>query len=134
MDKKVNRVTIEGLTEINWIDTKIDLPDGDDSFRREIGKSEFVIFGGEKVLRKKIVPTKAFKKVQPHSTLTTDFITMDIETTLDNNDKAIPYLIAAYDGSRYIYSYFGSALAPPWLRPGSALAPPELKGGGKPPN
>jgi DNA polymerase type B, organellar and viral len=104
MDKSINKVKIEGLADLNWIDTKID----QDSFRRDIGKSEFIIFGGEKVLRKKVIPAKPFSRVQPHSTLTTDFITMDIETTLDSGaepERHIPYLISAFDGQNYINSY-----------------------------
>jgi hypothetical protein len=40
MDKALNRITIEGLADLSWADSRIDL----DTFKREIGKSEFVIF------------------------------------------------------------------------------------------
>jgi hypothetical protein len=51
--------------------------------------------------------------VNPHSVLTTDFITLDIETFLNHDNVHIPYLISAIDGGaeprNYINSYLGGA-------------------------
>jgi DNA polymerase type B, organellar and viral len=106
MDKCINKITIEGLADLDWVDTRID----QDSFTRNLGKSEFVIFGGEKVLRKKVLPAKPFKRVCTDTEITKNFITMDIETTLDAKNQHTPHLIAAYNGDRYINSYLGEDL------------------------
>jgi DNA polymerase family B len=103
LDKKCNKVTILGNIELSWIDTKLtDL--GSDIFKREIKKSTFYFMGGEIVLRKQILPAKAFTKLTVDNKLNNNFITLDIETIKKDN-KLVPYLICAYNGNDYITSY-----------------------------
>ena len=59
---------------------------------------------GEVVLRKQILPAKAFKKLTVDNKINNNFITMDIET-INKDNKLVPYLICAYDGKNYITSY-----------------------------
>ena len=90
-DGLTNNVRIQGATDLSWIDTKI----SDDLFSREIGKSVIYFMGGEKVLRKKLLNAKPFKKLGTDSVLNSNFVTMDIETITLNN-KITPYLMCAY--------------------------------------
>ena len=102
-DKKYNKVTILGNIDLSWIDSKLtDL--GDDIFKREIKKSTFYFMDGEVVLRKQILPAKAFKTLKVENKIVTNFLTMDIETIKKDN-KIVPYLICAYNGNDYITSY-----------------------------
>jgi hypothetical protein len=48
LDQTINKVTILGSSDLNWIDVKID----DHSFKREIGKSTIYFLDGEIVLQK----------------------------------------------------------------------------------
>jgi hypothetical protein len=60
LDKSVNKVTILGNINLLWIDTKI----GQDVFMREIKKSTIYFMDGEVVLRKQILPTKPFRRLE----------------------------------------------------------------------
>jgi len=104
-DSLVNNVKIQGAIDLAWIDTKI----SDDIFKREIGKSVIYFMGGERVLSKKLIPTKTFRKLSTDKELNSNFITMDIETITKNN-QITPYLICAYNGSDYITSYANNLL------------------------
>lgn len=48
---------------------------------------------------------KALKDFVADNNLNTNFITFDIETIKNNNNKLIPYLICAYNGIDYITSF-----------------------------
>lgn len=72
----VNNVSIEGIIDLNWRDIKI----SEDIFKREIGKSVIYFLGGEKVLRKKLLNAKPFRKVSTNTALNSEFITMNIKT------------------------------------------------------
>jgi len=69
---------------------------------------------GEIVLRKQILPAKAFKNLSVDSKIVNDFITMDIETIkmkIDSKKRSlVPYLICAYNGTDYITSYANESL------------------------
>lgn len=56
LDKLINNVTILGLSDLNWMDTKLA-----EGFKREIGKSTIYFMDGEKVLRKQQLSAKPFK-------------------------------------------------------------------------
>ena len=103
LDKSHNKVTILGNINLSWIDTKL-LDVGEDIFKREIKKSTFYFMGGEVVLRKQVLPAKPFKKLVPDNKLVNNFLTMDIET-INKDNKQVPYLICAYNGTDYITSY-----------------------------
>jgi hypothetical protein len=76
LDNLINKVRILGAIDLNWVDTKI----SDDVFKREIGKSVIFFMGGERVLRKKQLNAKPFRKLAVDSIINSDFVTMDIET------------------------------------------------------
>jgi DNA polymerase type B, organellar and viral len=96
----VNKVRIQGAVDLNWVDTKI----SEGIFKREIGKSIIYFMGGERVLRKKVLNAKPFRKATVDSVLNSNFITMDIET-INVQGKITPYLICGYNGTDYITSY-----------------------------
>jgi hypothetical protein len=101
----VNNVTIQGAMDLNWIDTKI----SEGIFMREIGKGLIYFMGGERVLRKKLLNAKPFRKVSTDTALNSEFVTMDIETVNIEN-KLTPYLICAYNGTDFISSYADDSL------------------------
>ena len=105
LDQLINKVTILGPTDLQWVDIKID----GDIFKREIGKSVFYFIGGEKVLRKKLLNAKPFNKLATDKKLNSNFITMDIET-INQDSKITPYLICAYNGHSFIESYANKSL------------------------
>jgi len=100
----VNHVTILGSIDLSWTDTKISSENGSFLFSREIGKSTILFLDGIKVLRKKLLNAKPFRKEQLSKSLDSNFITMDIETVKVEN-KISPYLICAYNGEDFITSY-----------------------------
>ena len=104
-DGLTNNVTIEGIINQSWTDTKI----SDEAFKREIGKSIIYFMGGEIVLRKKVLNAKPFTKESQDSKINSHFITMDIETIKVEN-KITPYLICAYNGTDYISAYANESL------------------------
>lgn len=59
LDSLVNKVTILGAAELQWVDTKLE---ADAGFMREIGKSTKYFMDGVNVLNKQILPAKTFKK------------------------------------------------------------------------
>jgi hypothetical protein len=103
LDKSVNKVTILGNIGISWIDTKVVSTLGD-IFKREIKKSTIYFMDGEVILRKQVLPSKAFRRLQLEKVNTSDFYTIDIET-INQLGKLVPYLICAYNGSKYITSF-----------------------------
>ena len=109
LDGLVNKVTILGAADLNWIDTK--LP-ADAGFMREIGKSTKYFIDGINVLNKQILPAKPFKRQLKDWEVENMFVTMDIET-INENGRLIPYLICGYNGKEYITSY---ATADPAMR------------------
>lgn len=100
MDGLTNNVKILGAIDLSWNDTKIN----DVLFTREIGKSTIYFMDGVRVLTKKLINAKPFKKLTADSKIETNFVTMDIETIKLNN-KITPYLVCAYNGTDYITSY-----------------------------
>lgn len=86
----VNNVTIQGIVDLSWVDTHI----SEGIFKREIGKSIIYFMGGERVLTKKLLNAKPFRKVAVDTELNSNFITMDIET-IKRDKKLIPYLLCA---------------------------------------
>lgn len=105
----VNHVTILGSITLSWTDTKISTENGSFLFSREIGKSTILFLDGIKVLRKKLLNAKPFRKEQLSKSLDSNFITMDIETVKVEN-KISPYLICAYNGENFITSYANESL------------------------
>jgi hypothetical protein len=101
-DKIRNEVTILGGSDLKWIDTVVSESVG--CFKREIQKSTLYFLDSEIVLRKQLLPSKAFKKGTLDHKISTYFATMDIET-IKENGKLVPYLICAYNGYRSIESY-----------------------------
>jgi len=57
----VNNVTVLGLSDLKWIDTKFSESEG---FKREIGKSTIYFMDGEAVLRKQLLSAKPFKNLK----------------------------------------------------------------------
>jgi hypothetical protein len=100
IDGLTNTVTILGASDLKWTDIKLS-----EGFKREIGKSTIYFLDGEVTLRKQLLNAKPFRKAVPDKTVTTNFLTMDIETIKTENGKLSPYLICAYDGQEYITSY-----------------------------
>ena len=104
-----NHITIEGAIELSWIDTRIASVNGSFLFKREIGKSTLVFLDGVRILRKKQLNAKPFRKEQLSKYIDNKFITLDIETIKKNN-IITPYLICAYNGKDFISSYANSSL------------------------
>jgi DNA polymerase type B, organellar and viral len=103
LDKLINKVTLLGASELKWIDTAV----SDGCFKREIQKSTIYFLDGEEVLRKQLIPSKPFKKLNVEKSLQSRFVTMDIETT-QRDHQLVPYLINAYNGTDHITSYVDS--------------------------
>jgi len=99
----INKVSILGKINLSWIDTRVD-SENLDYFKREIGKSTIYFMDGNIILRKQLLPSKAFKSSKIDTNLFNNFYTMDIET-IKENGKLIPYLICGYDGNDYITSF-----------------------------
>jgi len=108
LDGLINNVTIEGAIELSWVDTKIS--ERINLFKREIGKSIIYFLNGERILRKKQLNAKPFRKVSTDTQLDSSFATMDIESVTILS-KITPYLICAYNGTDYITSYTDKFLA-----------------------
>jgi hypothetical protein len=107
LDKMINNVSILGLSDFNWKDTKLN--EGiENYFMREVNKSTIYFLNGEAILRKQELNAKPFRKTQLDKSLLTKFITFDIETIIQNK-KLEPYLICAYDGQNMIQSYTSSS-------------------------
>jgi hypothetical protein len=102
-DSLINKVRILGKIDLEWIDTKINGIESD-VFKREIKNSTVYFMDSQVILRKQMLPAKAFKKTSVDNKLNNYFYTLDIET-IKNNGKLIPYLICAYNGFDYITSY-----------------------------
>lgn len=68
-DGLINNVTILGLSDFKWIDTKI----SNDLFKREIGKSTIYFLDGEIILQKLQLNAKKFKKGIMDKSLTNSF-------------------------------------------------------------
>ena len=99
LDGITNNVSIMGASDLKWKDSSFG-----EGFKREIGKSTFYFVNGEIVLRKQQLPAKPFNKIKKDNKIQTYFVTMDIETITENN-KLIPYLITAFNGTSYVTSY-----------------------------
>ena len=102
LDRSHNIVTVLGAAGISWVDTCIN--NSTNIFKRDIKNSTIYFMDGERVLRKQILPAKAFRKLSVDSKGSNTFYTLDIET-IKKAGKLIPYLICAYDGIDYITSY-----------------------------
>lgn len=109
IDLLINKVTLLGGSELNWIDTIISDILGNDGFKREIQKSTIYFVDGEIVLRKQLLSGAPFKKMKTEKAINNRFITFDIETIKQGNNL-IPYLICAYNGVDHIVSYSNSSL------------------------
>ena len=105
LNATINNITILGAADLKWTDTFV----SEGCFKREIGKSTIYFLDGIEILRKQTIPSKPFRKTTIDKYLQEKFITFDIET-IRNNDKLIPYLICAYNGSESIVSYADSNL------------------------
>jgi hypothetical protein len=99
LDGLVNKVTVLGLSDLHWTDTKFT-----EGFKRDIGRTSIYFVDGEPVLRKYLLPGKPFNKLSVDKTVISKFVTMDIET-INVDNKLTPYLICAYDGKDYISSF-----------------------------
>jgi hypothetical protein len=100
LNQMMNKVTILGASDFSWVDIKLD----DNTFKREIGKSTLYFLDGEIVLQKLQLNFKSFSRIRQGTNLISNFVTMDIETIIQNN-KIIPYLICAFNGQSYIESF-----------------------------
>lgn len=100
LETTINNIRTLDASDLNWTDTKI----SEGCFKREIGKSTIYFLDGIEVLRKQVIPSKAFRKTKVDKYLQEKFVTFDVETIRKDN-KLIPYLICAYNGSDYITSY-----------------------------
>jgi len=58
LDQQINKVSIIGSSDLNWVDTKID----ENLFKREIGKTTFYFLGGELVLVKRMLAARSFQR------------------------------------------------------------------------
>jgi hypothetical protein len=99
LDGLTNYVSVLGGADLKWIDTKLS-----EGFKREISKSTIYFVDGIIILRKQQLSAKPFRKTIVDKNITNNFITMDIETIVKNN-SITPYLICAFNGSKYITSY-----------------------------
>jgi hypothetical protein len=75
-DRSHNKVTLLGVINLTWTDTKVHGV-GADVFCREIKKSTIYFMDGVVVLRKQVLPAKAFRKLQANTNLNNDFYTND---------------------------------------------------------
>jgi len=91
-DGMSNTVRILGAIDLEWTDTKINHLSGSDVFKREIRNSTIYFMDGIRVLRKQILNSKPFKRLNVDTVLSNDFYTMDIET-IKQEGKLTPYLI-----------------------------------------
>jgi len=58
LDQLINKVSIIGASDLNWIDTKIN----DQLFKREIGKTTLYFLDSELVLVKRMLPARPFTR------------------------------------------------------------------------
>jgi hypothetical protein len=100
LEGTINNVRTLGPSDLKWIDTLVT----GECFKREIQKSTIYFMDGEEVLRKQIIPSKPFRKTNVERYLQEKFVTFDVETIRKDN-KLVPYLICAYNGSDYAVSY-----------------------------
>jgi DNA polymerase type B, organellar and viral len=100
LDGLTNEVTILGASDLKWTDTSIT----GGGFMRVIQKSTIYFLDNKIILRKQQMPAKPFRVLKADKKIHTYFITMDIETVLQNR-KHSPYLICAYNGTEYISSF-----------------------------
>jgi hypothetical protein len=89
-DRLINYVSIEGVIDLSWTDTKITSEAGSLLFKRDIGKSSIYFLDGIRILRKKTLKFKPFLNESTNKTLDSNFITMDIETIKINSK--LPHL------------------------------------------
>lgn len=59
-DKTINKVSIVGASDLNWVDTKL----ADDLFKRELGKTTIYFLNGEQVLIKRLIPAAPFTRLK----------------------------------------------------------------------
>jgi len=78
-----------------WKDVYIN----DNTFERHLGKTIYTFENNEVVLLKVIKPIKYISKSKTARVINNKFITMDLETYKDENNKLIPYLLCWYDGN-----------------------------------
>jgi len=60
LDKLTNKVTILGLSDFNWTDTKL----SDDSFKRQIGKTTITFLDSDIILIEKQLNAKSFRRLR----------------------------------------------------------------------
>src|SRR5580658_8008359 len=87
----------EGISLIRFKDEFINLSENE--FVRIIDNNYFYFKNGEQILFNKEIKTNFISKTNKSKTLTNNFITLDIETYIDNN-ALFPYLISFYDGKK----------------------------------
>lgn len=100
---QINKVSILGNINLSWTDTGLDT-NNLEHFKREIKKSTIYFKNGLITLRKKELSVKPFRKLQVAKEISTDFITLDIETTLIDK-RHTPYLVNAFNGKDHITSF-----------------------------
>jgi hypothetical protein len=81
------------------------------SFKRIIDKHEYLFRNGELILKSKKIITPFLSKIKQDSYMSTNFITMDLETRKIDN-VLYPYCVSIYDGikvkSFYLTDYYDS--------------------------
>jgi len=60
LDKLVNKVTLFGVSDLNWTDTFV----SEGCFKREIGKSTIYFLDGVEILRKQTLVAKPFRRLK----------------------------------------------------------------------
>lgn len=98
----------EGQLIFEYTDKYID----QNSYCRVIGKNKFTFINNELHLTVSEKTSSFIKKVKAPLKFNTKFITFDIETFLDNNNKHTPYCVSIFDGliteSFYLSDYKNS--------------------------
>jgi hypothetical protein len=84
-----------GISLVKFKDTLIK----ENKFMREIDNKYFYFENGVQILFSKILKTKFIKKIKKTKNLVNNFITLDIETFVDNH-SLVPFLISFYDGEK----------------------------------
>ena len=93
-DKNVIELFKEGDLLINWIDKFID----QNCFERTINDQLFIFKNNILIFSSKKLKTTFIHKIKKSEVLNNNFITLDIETYVNEGNVLVPYCICFYDG------------------------------------
>jgi hypothetical protein len=109
-NQTINLTKLEGYNEVEFFKNGISLNKFTDEFISEkrfvriLDNKKYYFENGNQILFTKEIKTKFISKTKKTKNLVNNYITLDIETFVDNNNTLVPYLICFYDGKN-VYSF-----------------------------